>query len=85
MTAADALDLIREYARLGMVVITEHAAERMAQRRVYRRDLMNALRNAKRCTQSDGDKWKTTGPDVDGDALDVVVAIRSNLIVVTVY
>jgi hypothetical protein len=85
MSPADALDLIREDAGLGMVELSQHAAVRMAERNVYRADVVDALREASRCVASGADKWKVTGPDMDGDDLDVGVAIRQKLLVVTVY
>ena len=44
-----------------------------------------ALANATGCVAAEGGKWRTTGPDLDGDALDVVVAVVDGVVVVTVF
>jgi hypothetical protein len=44
-----------------------------------------ALSVAKDCLATEGDKWKVTGPDLDGDDLTCVVALQSEVIVVTIF
>lgn len=46
--------------------------------------VMHALQNAASCSSS-GENWKVTGPDLDVDALTVVVAIEGEVVVVTVF
>jgi hypothetical protein len=47
--------------------------------------VLHALRNAAVCERGEGDRWKTTGPDLDGDDLTAVVVIEDGLVVVTVF
>lgn len=46
--------------------------------------VMRALQNATSCSPS-GERWKVTGPDLDGDALTAVVIIEDEVIVITVF
>ena len=85
-TAAEALADIKGYAAAGRIEVVPHAKQRMLQRNVRRLDLENALKNAKVCVPaSNPENWKVTGPDADGDDLEVVVAIEDGVVVVTVY
>jgi hypothetical protein len=86
MDAGTALELVRTYAVAGRIVVTQHARERMHQRNVKYVDLCCALTSVHRCVAGAGaDTWKVTGPDKDGDSLDVVVALEGGVIVVTVF
>ena len=86
MDAASALVTIRTHAVAGRIAYTTHARQRMDQRNVTRADVRRALSNAKGCRAGDSaDKWIATGPDVDGDDLDVVLVIEAGLVIVTVY
>lgn len=86
MDASTALGLVRAYAVAGRIVVTQHAEERMRQRNVKKADLRCALINARGCVSgASADTWKVSGPDTDGDALDVVVALENGVIVVTVF
>lgn len=71
MIAAEARELVREWTRANRYTITAHARDRMRQRRVSEEDLVRALSYATGC-KADGDKWKATGPDLDGDDLTAV-------------
>ncbi len=43
-----------------------------------------ALANAERCYAVENDRWRVTGPDLDGDELSAIVVIEDGVIVVTV-
>ena len=58
--------------------------ERMGERGASVEHVMHALQNAASCSSS-GENWKVTGPDLDVDALTVVVAIEGEVVVVTVF
>jgi hypothetical protein len=58
----------------------------MAQRGMRLRDVMHALTHATECRPADDPgKWKTTGPDLDGDDLTAVVTIVGGVLVITVF
>lgn len=89
MNEAQALQAIKS---AGQLFITQHARDRMAQRRIGYKDVQHALRVASRATRSDDDeKWVVASEDIDGDELHVVVIIEEILVagarnvVVTVY
>lgn len=84
MTTAEALDTIRNLASRGRVVFSRHAQQRMQQRNVSYKDAFTALVGAHGC-EVNGENWKVTGPDVDGDPLTCVVALEDDVVVVTVY
>lgn len=76
---------VRGYAAAGRISLTTHARARMVQRNVKPGDVRVALVSAVSCKgQADG-KWKETGPDMDGDALDLVVVLEAGVLVVTVF
>jgi hypothetical protein len=83
--SAEVLKTIRGYAAANRITLTGHARKRMAERNVRYADIRTALVNARSCRPADGTNWRATGPDVDGDDLDVVVALEDGLIVVTIY
>lgn len=87
MTKAElaALTDVRAHAAAGRISLTTHARARMAQRNVKPGDLRSALVSAASCKDQLDGKWKVTGPDLDGDALDVVVVIEAGVLVVTVF
>jgi hypothetical protein len=84
-TAADkALADVRGYAAAGQISYTNHARDRMHERGASAPHVRAALANAGACVAS-ADKWKVTGPDLDGDDLTCVVVIEAGVIVVTVF
>lgn len=85
MTPAEALRTIRGLARAGRYVISDHAAKRMNQRNVRPVDIRCALQGATECIVLPDERWKTTGPDFDGDGLTCVVAIEDKVVVITVF
>ena len=84
---AQALKDIKGFAAANRIDYTTHAIERMHERRVNRPDIVYALINAATCSadDEDEDKWKVTGPDLDGDNLKIVVVIEGGVLVVTVF
>jgi len=56
----------------------------MGERGASAEHVMHALQSATTCSSS-GERWKVTGPDLDGDALTVVVVLEDEVIVVTVF
>lgn len=85
MTAAEALADIRGYARAGRYWFTRHARQRMEERGIRETAAVRALCYAMECWPDDDDKWRTTGRDRDGEAIELVVAIEDELIVITLY
>lgn len=85
MTSAEALKEVRGYAAAGRYFVSGHALERMRARSVQEADLRHALTKATRCASAPPDRWKVTGPDLDGDDLTVVVVIDDGVLVVTVF
>lgn len=84
MTSDEALRHVRSYAAANRVRFSRHARERMGERGASAEHVMHALQSATTCSSS-GERWKVTGPDLDGDALTVVVVLEDEVIVVTVF
>lgn len=81
----EALEEIRRLATQGRVVLSGHARQRCAERGAQVRDVIHALQHGKQCSEGNKpERWKVTGPDLDGDDLDVVVVIDVDVVVVTV-
>jgi hypothetical protein len=57
----------------------------MVQRNVKPGDVRSALVSAVACKDQGEERWKATGPDMDGDHLDLVVVLESGVLVVTVF
>jgi len=91
MTAEEALRDVKRAASAGQVMLTAHARERMRDRSATARDVERAIRTSTTAVKRSlaEEKWRLSGGvDLDGDALDVVVACDSggwNWNVVTVY
>jgi hypothetical protein len=82
----EALMQVRGYAAAGRIRVSQHAWQRMRQRGSAYADVRTALCAATDCTADrENEKWKVTGPDLDGDALTCVVAIESGIVVVTLF
>jgi hypothetical protein len=84
MTTAEALNAVRQHGLAGRFVISHHAYLRMRQRNVLVRDIRSALTAASTCLP-DGEKWRVTGPDYDGDPLTCIVLLDDGVLVVTVF
>lgn len=85
VSAVKAMKDIKGYAAAGRITFTRHARLRMSQRNVADRDVFRALSTASQCVPADGASWKVSGKDLDGDDLDMVVAVENGVIVVTVF
>ncbi len=85
MNAAAALVEIRGYAAANRIRISRHAWQRMAERGAQYEDVRHALATARRCREQDGDRWKVSSADRNGDELVLVVVIEAGVIVVTVF
>jgi hypothetical protein len=85
MSRKDAIDAIRFAASAGHIRYEAHARQRMKERGVRREDIRHALINVESCKAVRDERWKVTGPDLDGDALTVVLVIEGDVVVITVY
>jgi len=80
-----ALQDIRGYASANRIGYGPHAVQRMLERNVRRVDVRNALVHARKCRAQPNARFKVTGPDFDGDELDVIVVIADGVLVVTLF
>jgi hypothetical protein len=86
MTQAEALRLIRGYARARPVLLSVHAYEEMEAANATERDVREAIANAKTCVPAGKPgRRKVTGTDQKGDELTCVVVIEDGIRVVTVW
>ena len=89
MTSTEALRDIRGYAAADRVVLSNHAWHRMAERGARRVDVVHSLSNATSCQAGEvkhgQQRWRATGPDVDGDEMRCVVVIEDGVLVVTMF
>lgn len=86
MTPAEALETIRKAGASGQFVISPHAYGRMRKRGATVRDVRHALANAGTCKRAEEpDRWRASGPDLDGDELTAIVAFDGFAVVVTVF
>ena len=80
-----ALRDIRGYASANRIEYAPHALLRMRQRNVRGVDVETALKAARICFAQPNGRYKVTGPDFDGDDLDLVVIIEDGVLVVTLF
>ncbi len=89
VTADEALALVRGYASANRVTFSGHARQRAALRAgggSAVAHVLHALKNAAECRPAtEADRWRATGPDLDGDELTAIVVIEDGLIIVTVF
>jgi Domain of unknown function (DUF4258) len=85
MTPAErsALADIRGYAGANRIRIEWHARERMRDRNVRYDELRHALVTARTCTIQANGRIRVRGFDLDGAALDPVVALDGEVVVIT--
>lgn len=81
------LDDVKNAARFGQILFSDHADERSSLRNANERDVRCALLSATLATAADKGRVEVTGgKDRDGEDLTVVVRlIRPGLIVITFY
>lgn len=85
MSPAEALKEARLVGRLGRFGLTRHAAERMRERDVSRKDIGQALQTANIAIRDD-ECWRLEGGhDLEGEPLTVVVVFTGFRVVVTVF
>ncbi len=76
---------IRAHAEAGRITLSQHARQRGATRGVRFADIRRALTTAPGCSAQPNGCWRVDGADTDGDELTVIVAIRHDVLVITVY
>lgn len=80
-----ALRDIRGYASANRIRVPRHGYDEMGDAGANRRDVQHALAHARHCSAGNVEgRWKVTGPDRNGDDLEVVVVFDDGLVVVTV-
>jgi hypothetical protein len=86
MTRGEALKQIRALVAAGKVVCSGHALDRAAERGFSEDDLWNAAAHPKTAVhQQHNDRWKVTGPSLDGDDCRIIVVIEAELVIVTTW
>lgn len=88
MDSREALRVVRGLGKATRIRLTVHAEREAAECGATREDIRCALVNAKSIRAS-GQKrasdWTVTGPDIDGDDLELALIIEDGLLVITVY
>jgi hypothetical protein len=86
MSPAEALDLVRGAARVRQLRFADpHAYERMQERGATESDVAEAVKTATSAEPGTDrpNRWRLSGgSDLDGDPLDVVVAVQGNTVTV---
>lgn len=87
MTPTDALNAAILAGTNGRIFYWDHALAQMLKRNIRRGDVRHALANARvACNQDQPDlRWRIEGPDLDLDALVVVVVFAGLCEVVTLF
>lgn len=86
MNAREALATIRRLATRGLVIVTDHADEEMAELGVMFADVVHVLVHAKKCEwQPKHCTWKVKGADRFGVTLAIAVDVQASVVVVTVF
>jgi hypothetical protein len=88
MDSAEALRVIRGLAKANRIRLTAHAEREAAECGAAPEDVRCALVNAKSIRASGPGRasdWTVTGPDLDGDDLEIALIIEDGLLVITVY
>jgi len=85
VTAAEALQAIRDAGLRGIFRLTSHAQERMADRGTRWADVRHGLANASSCAGQANGTFKTESRDLDGDDLTLIVAVEGDVVVVTLF
>jgi hypothetical protein len=87
VTAAElaAFAEIHAHAEAGRITLSHHARQRGATRGARFADIRHALITAPGCSAQPNGCWRIDGADTDGDELTVIVAIRHDVLVITVF
>ena len=80
-----AFEEIRAHAEAGRITLSRHAQQRGAMRGARFADIRHALITALGCSAQPNGCWRVDSADRDGDELTVIVAIRHDVLVVTVF
>lgn len=76
---------IRELARAGRWEFIAHALDGLVERDATVEDVFCVLTTASECQSTPRGRWRLIGADRLGDPLTVVVELRSEVIVVTLF
>ena len=82
-----AIERIRQLERDVGIVWTGHAGQRMAQRKLSRRDIRHCLKYGRVIEHSKPSRlwrYKVQGSTIDGESMSCVVEINGKLILITV-
>ncbi len=82
-----AIERIRQLERDVGIVLTGHARQRMAQRKLSRRDIRHCLKYGRVIEHSKPSRlwrYKVQGSTIDGESMSCVVEINGKLILITV-
>ncbi len=85
MNASRARKRIRELARAGRWEFTLHALDSLVERDASVEDVLAVLTGAETCRAAGGRRWRLSGADHLGDPLTLIVELRANVVVVTVF
>lgn len=88
MDSAESLRVIRGLASANRIRLTAHAEREAAECGARPEDIRCALVRAKSIRASGRDRasdWTVTGPDLDGDDLEIALIIQDGLLIITVY
>ena len=88
MDSEEALRAVRGLARANRIRLTAHAEREAAECGASRGHIRCALVNARSVRASGPGRvsdWTVTGPDLDGDDLEIALIIQDGLLVITVY
>jgi len=86
LTEIEALRTIQGFAGANRITYTRHARERMHHRGATEDDVRRAIATASSAQLQDSGTWRVAGGvDRAGDGLTVVVALKGDVVVVTVF
>jgi len=87
MTPTEALTWIQGMFAANRYALTPHAQQRMRSRHIRFDDLRLAAASATRAVlQPANDRWRVEGGrDMDGDDLTLVVEVRADVLIITLY
>lgn len=85
MTPSEALVEINNAGLRGVFRLSSHATDRMAERGARFQDVRHGLKTATACRLQKNGRWHLLSTDMDGDELELIVAIDPDVLVVTIY
>ncbi|MBC7793215.1 MAG: DUF4258 domain-containing protein [Clostridia bacterium] len=84
MSAREVAAKVREMAKADRITFSRHARQRMGERGFTVENVKYMLSHNTRAVASGETEWEIYGRDNDGNDTKVVVAIRHNIVVITV-